>query len=92
MKEKEINLELTDEALSLLAKVGYDPHFGARPLNRLIQTKILNPIAMHLIQNSVSKGDTVNVTVLNNELVIETKKVKGKVKSNIKTRATRSVK
>ena len=92
LKEKEINLELTDEALSLLAKVGYDPHFGARPLNRLIQTKILNPIAMHLIQNSVGKGDTVNVTVLNNELVIETKKVKGKVKSNIKTRATRSVK
>ena len=92
LKEKEINLELTDEALSLLAKVGYDPHFGARPLNRLIQTKILNPIAMHLIQNSVGKGDTVNVTVLNNELVIETKKPKGRVKSNMKTRTARAVK
>lgn len=92
LKEKEITLELTDEALDLLGKEGYDPHFGARPLNRLIQTKILNPIAMYLIQNSVGKGDTVVVTVVNNELAIETKKPKGKVKSNIRTRSARSVK
>jgi ATP-dependent Clp protease ATP-binding subunit ClpA len=41
---KGIDLQITDSAYNLLAKEGYDPHYGARPLNRLIQTKILNPI------------------------------------------------
>ncbi len=75
---KDIVLEISDEALSYLAKEGYNPHYGARPLNRLIQTKILNPVASHIISNGVVKGDTVNVTVKNNELVIETRKKKSK--------------
>ncbi len=79
---KGIGFAISDEALSHLAKEGYDPHYGARPLNRLIQNKILNPVASYIISNGVKKGDTVNVTVKNNELVIETKK--GKVKSSIR--------
>src|ERR1700759_2070202 len=58
---KGISLEISDEALSYLAKTGYDPHYGARPLNRLIQTKILNPVASYIISNGVKKGDTVSV-------------------------------
>ena len=74
LKTKGINFEISEEALSYLAKEGYDPHFGARPLNRLIQNKILNSVASYIISNKVSKGDAVQVSVKNNELVIETKK------------------
>lgn len=82
---KGINLEITEEALSYLAKEGYDPHYGARPLNRLIQTKILNPVASLIISNGAKKGDSILVTAKNNELVITIKK--GKVKSNLKIKS-----
>jgi ATP-dependent Clp protease ATP-binding subunit ClpB len=73
---KGIHLEIDNEALLYLAKEGYNPHYGARPLNRLIQNKILNPVASYIISNKVKKGDTVFVSVKNNELLIETKKGK----------------
>lgn len=83
---KGISLELSDEALDLMALQGHDPHYGARPLNRLIQTKILNPVASYLISNNIGKGDTVRVTVKDGELVVENKKIARKVKSTITTR------
>jgi len=86
---KGIGFEISEEALSHLAKEGYDPHYGARPLNRLIQNKILNPVASYIISNGVKKGDTVHVSVKNNELLIETKK--GKIKSNIRVSSRSSV-
>ena len=73
---KGIGLEISEEALEYLAKEGYDPHFGARPLNRLIQNKILNQVASYIISNGVKKDDTVYVSVKNKELLIETKKAK----------------
>lgn len=79
---KGINFEITLPALSYLAKEGYNPHYGARPLNRLIQSKILNPVASYIISNGVKKGDAVIVSVKNNELMIETKK--GRVKSSVR--------
>jgi len=81
---KGIAFEITDEALAYLGEVGYNPHYGARPLNRLIQNKILNPVASYIISNGVRKGDTVYVTVKNGELVIETKR--GKVRSTFRVR------
>jgi ATP-dependent Clp protease ATP-binding subunit ClpA len=93
---KGINFEINNDALTYLAKEGYDPHYGARPLNRLIQNKILNPVATYIISNGVKKGDTVSVSVKNNELVIETKKGHaegraGKIKSSIRVRAKSAV-
>jgi len=84
---KDISFEISDEALNYLAKEGYNPHYGARPLNRLIQNKILNPVASYIISNGVKKGDTVVVSVKNNELLIEAKKghakeLAGRIKSN----------
>ncbi|MCX6753088.1 MAG: AAA family ATPase [Candidatus Nomurabacteria bacterium] len=76
LKIKEIGFEISEQALDYLAKEGYDPHFGARPINRLIQTKILNPVASYIISKGVKKGDKVYVTMKNNELNIETKKEK----------------
>ncbi|MFZ3011729.1 MAG: AAA family ATPase [Minisyncoccia bacterium] len=86
---KGIDLEISDEALSYLAKTGYDPHFGARPLNRLIQNKILNPVASHIISNNFKNGDAVYVSVKEGELVIETKK--GHTKSPIRVKSKSSV-
>jgi ATP-dependent Clp protease ATP-binding subunit ClpA len=86
---KGIGFGINEEALSYLAKEGYDPHYGARPLNRLIQNKILNPVASYIIGNGVKKGDTIVVSVKGADLIIETKK--GKIKSSIHVRAQSAV-
>ncbi len=83
---KGIALEITNEALDFMAAQGHDPHYGARPLNRLIQTKILNPVASFIISNNAGKGDTVRVTVKEGELVVEKKTAPKKVKSTVVTR------
>ncbi len=87
LKGKEIDLIVSDEALDMLAKEGYDPHYGARPLNRLIQNKILNPVATYIIENGSNKDDTVYVTISKGELVVETKKLNS-TKSNRSTSNT----
>lgn len=79
---KDIELEISPEAMNYLAKDGYDPHYGARPLTRLIQNKILNPVASFIIGKKVKKGDVVSVTFKNNEPIVEIKKKK--VSSNIR--------
>lgn len=83
---KGINLIVSGNAIDLMAKIGYDPAYGARPLNRLIQTKILNPVANHIIADGVKTGESVLVDVLNDELVVETKKKNKKTISNIMTK------
>ena len=87
---KGIGFQISEDALGYLAKEGYNPHYGARPLNRLIQNKILNQVASYIISNGVKKNDTVFVSVKNGELLIETKK--GKVKSSISVKSKKSVK
>jgi len=67
---KGISLEVTDEVMSFLAREGYDPHYGARPLKRLIQTKILNPISEFLISSSVTSGSKVAVFMKNNAIEV----------------------
>ena len=63
LKEKEIALESDDEVLDLLAREGYDPVFGARPLRRLIERRIQNPLAAGLLKGEFHPGDTVHVGV-----------------------------
>ncbi len=76
LQSKGIEIEVSNEALNYLAKEGYDPHFGARPLGRLIQDKILNPVAMLMISKGVKRGDTVYVSIKDNEMIVEMKKQK----------------
>lgn len=96
LQAKGISFEISEDALSYLAKEGYDPHFGARPINRLIQNKILNPVASYIIGNGVKKGDTVVVSVKDKELDIATRKGHAggrasKVKSSIRVRSRSAV-
>ncbi|MDB5266508.1 MAG: clpB [Parcubacteria group bacterium] len=76
LAEKEIELVVSDPVVDLLAEEGYNPEFGARPLKRLIQTKILNPVATMMIGNKVLSGGTVMVGRKGKELAFEV--VKGK--------------
>ena len=61
LRSKEINILVTADVLSHLAKEGYNPHYGARPLKRLIQNKILTPVAGLMISQSIGKGGTIFV-------------------------------
>jgi ATP-dependent Clp protease ATP-binding subunit ClpB len=61
LHDKRIHVEYSEEALRLLSKKGFDPVFGARPLKRVIQTEILNPLAKELIAGRLKSGDTVKV-------------------------------
>lgn len=59
LMEQNVGITVTDKALNQLAKEGYDPLYGARPLRRLVQSAIENPIAMLLIQKAFLSGDTI---------------------------------
>lgn len=74
LAKKEIRLSIAREVCDYLAKEGYDPKFGARPLRRLIQSKILTPIANLMVGEGVLQGGTVKVSMKNGELDFEVKK------------------
>ena len=72
LHERNISLILEDSARQLLARQGYDPNFGARPLKRAIQTLIQNPLAMKLLRGEISPGQTVTVSAGNGEMKFAT--------------------
>ncbi len=76
LKDKEISLDIKNSVWDYLAKEGYSPQYGARPLKRLIQNKILNPIATLIISQGILKGGTVTIDVKNKELTFDVKKGK----------------
>ena len=63
LAEKKLSLVLTDPAKKYLAQEGYDPVYGARPLKRIIQRDILNPLALRLLQGDFKEGDTIEADV-----------------------------
>ncbi len=74
LEEKQIALTLSDAAISHLAKEGYNPQYGARPLKRLIQTKILTPIANMMVARGVMEGGSVSVDVKEGEFTFDVRK------------------
>ncbi len=77
--EKKITLNVTDDVISYLAKEGYDPHYGARPLKRLIQNKILTPTASFMISSKVLSGGIISVCMKAGEIVINVERSKRRV-------------
>ena len=73
LKDKGITLEVTQEAKDYLISIGYDITFGARPLKRVIQTYIVNPLAKELLIGNYENGDTVVVTKDKNGLIFTKK-------------------
>ncbi len=74
LAKKDIALTVSDEVLEYLAKEGYDPKFGARPLKRVIQSKILTPVANMMVGEGMLQRGTVIVTMKKGELAFEIKK------------------
>lgn len=70
LKDQHVSIEMTDEAKQWLADKGYDPVFGARPLKRLIQQEILDPLAMKLLDRENEDELRVKITVANDQLKI----------------------
>jgi ATP-dependent Clp protease ATP-binding subunit ClpB len=72
LAERGMALELDDSARELLASEGYDPHYGARPLKRAIQTLIQNPLAVKLLQGEILPGQTIRVSAEGDKIVVKT--------------------
>jgi ATP-dependent Clp protease ATP-binding subunit ClpB len=70
LADRRIDLSLTDDALDLLAERGYDPVYGARPLKRVIQKELADPIATAILEGRFGDGDTIKVSVEDGELVL----------------------
>ena len=71
LAERQLSLEVTDEAKELLAEEGWDPAYGARPLKRAIQRLVENPLALELLEGRFAESDTVRVDARDGELVFE---------------------
>jgi len=70
VRERGIEVELSDEARVLLGNLGYDPTYGARPLKRTIQKHLVDPLALAILEGEFREGDTVRVDAADGELVL----------------------
>ena len=73
LAQQNLTLDVDAAAKKLLAKEGYDPQFGARPLKRAIQDQLLNPLSMRLLEGEFKPGDKIKVTTKDDELVFQRK-------------------
>jgi ATP-dependent Clp protease ATP-binding subunit ClpB len=73
LEQQQLTLDVDKAAKNLLAKEGYDPQFGARPLKRAIQEQLLNPLATKLLEGEFKPGDKIKVSGQNGELVFQKK-------------------
>jgi ATP-dependent Clp protease ATP-binding subunit ClpB len=68
LEERKIHVQLTDAAREQLVREGYDPTYGARPLKRTIQRRVLDPLAMKVLEGEFAEGDAVEVDAGPDEL------------------------
>jgi ATP-dependent Clp protease ATP-binding subunit ClpB len=73
LSQQNLTLEVDTAAKKLLAREGYDPQFGARPLKRAIQDQLLNPLSLRLLDGEFKSGDKIRVTIKDDELVFARK-------------------
>ncbi len=68
LSDRKIAVELTDAAKDFLVREGYDPVYGARPLKRALQRRLLDPLALRVLEGAFHEGDTITVDVSGDEL------------------------
>jgi ATP-dependent Clp protease ATP-binding subunit ClpB len=71
VREREIEIRLTEEARTLIGNLGYDPTYGARPLKRVIQKRLVDPLALAILEGRFTAGDAVDIDAAEGELVLE---------------------
>jgi ATP-dependent Clp protease ATP-binding subunit ClpB len=69
LSERKIRVELTDAAKDFLVREGYDPVYGARPLKRALQRRLLDPLALRVLEGAFHEGDTIHVDLSGDELI-----------------------
>lgn len=84
LKGKEINLEISPEVLDYMAKCGYNPQYGARPLKRLIQKKILTKVASLMVSRGAMEGATIAVGMDGDEFTFKVTKKRASTKKTSK--------
>jgi ATP-dependent Clp protease ATP-binding subunit ClpB len=75
LADRKITLKVDDKAKTWLANTGYDPVYGARPLKRVIQRELQNPLATMLLSGTIKDGDTVDVSVRDGQLIVNGNKL-----------------
>lgn len=78
--ERDLQLEVSEAAINHIAKMGYDPVYGARPLKRTIQQELENPIAKEILEEKFLPGDKIFVDYLDEKIKLTSKKTKDKTK------------
>jgi len=71
VRERGIEIELTDDARTLLGNLGYDPTYGARPLKRVIQKRLVDKLALRILEGEFGEGDVVAVDAADGELTFQ---------------------
>ncbi len=77
--ERGVEIELTDDARRLIADLGYDPTYGARPLKRVIQKRLVDKLALRLLEGEFGPGDRVRVDAAGGELTFQQASVEARV-------------
>ncbi len=70
IETKEITLEVSDPAVEAIAKIGFDPDFGARPIKRVIQRKVVNELSKKLLSGEITTGDAVLIDAFDENVVL----------------------
>ncbi|HKJ73080.1 MAG TPA: ATP-dependent chaperone ClpB, partial [Alphaproteobacteria bacterium] len=76
LADRKITVDLDDDAKTWLANKGYDPAYGARPLKRIIQKNLQDPLSELILEGMIKDGEMVKVTTRDGELVINGEAVK----------------
>ena len=72
LNQQGLDIEITENAIDWIGTVGYDPHFGARPIKRILQKYILNDLSKKIIQGDISKDQKITIDIEDQELVFRT--------------------
>lgn len=75
LREQRLDLEVPEAALDWLASEGFDPHYGARPLKRLIQQAVVNPLSRLILQGQLQPGGRARLEVRDGQLIVEAEAV-----------------
>lgn len=84
LKNKNVNLKWTKEASMKIAEIAYDPHYGARPIKRVIQKEVLNPVALAIVSNMNKYQKEVVLDVKKGQLILDMKGIKSETKMSSK--------
>jgi ATP-dependent Clp protease ATP-binding subunit ClpB len=71
LEKQKLSLQLSEKAKAYLAKEGYDPAYGARPLKRVIQQKILDPLSMEILDGRIKEGDSIQGDLIQDKLIFK---------------------